>query len=330
LLHCKSLAGVVTIGAFLLPGFNHLAHADFFQTRNQSPFTLFQGQPLPLSAERVGDSWQIQQSLDIANTLNLQSDAQQSLFADFESYNFNTRLTRSLDDNWSLVLDIPIIRRGGGMFDNAIDNWHKAFGLPRADRPNVANNQFAINYSQNGVTLVQLSQASTELGDISASLGYHLQQSSDVRLAIWLSAELPAGNSKQLTGNEQTDFSFTLAAGLTPSPAWQLDLNLGVVIPGGDLIAASPTADSVLYSYLAAGWQLLDWLQLRLQLESHQSYFENDSLALMGKANVLVFGGVIRIDRCNQLDIGVSEDIDVGASPDISLLVSWRYRGASC
>ena len=331
MLRSKSPVGVFTSGALLLAlAFHPTTYAEFYLTRNQNPFTLFQGQPLPLSASRLSEGWHLQQSLDISNSLNSQSDNSQNLLVDFESYYLNTRLTRALNKNWSLTLDIPMLHRGTGIFDSAIDSWHKALGLPRASRPNVANNQFAIRYSQNSIPQVQILQSSTELGDISANIGYHLKQSPGLQIVLWIGAELPSGNATQLAGNAHTDVSLTLAATLMPFPRWQIDMNLGVVAPGGNLIASNPTADNVWYAYLAADWQLIDWLQLRVQLESHQSYFVNSTLGLMDKANVIVFGGTININKCNLLDIGVSEDIDVGASPDISVLFSWRYRGVSC
>ncbi len=324
----KSPVGHSARGAFLclLVLFSQCSAADFFLTRNQSPFTLFQGQPLPLPAQTATQSWNIQLSLDVANTLNAPSTASQSLYVDFESYYLNARITRALAPGWSVALDIPLIHRGGGVFDNAIDNWHRAFGLPRADRPNVANDQFAIRYTKDGNTVIDINQTTTAAGDIALNLGVQLQADRQLQLALWLGAELPTGDSNTLSGNDQTDFSLTLAVDMQPAEAWQFDLNLGLVKPGGNLLDANPTPNTVLYSYLAASWRALDWLQLGAQLDAHQSYYRDRSLALMDHATVLVFGGAIVFSSCSKLHIGVSEDIDVGASPDISLLISWRQQ----
>ncbi len=327
-MHIKSPAGVFTIGAFLWSVFFvPTASAEFFTTRNQNPFSLFQGQPLPLPASAEQDDWQLQQSLDISNTLNTQTGTQQSLYADFESYYLNTRISKKLDADFVLLIDVPLVYRGGGIFDSAIDGWHKALGLPRADRPTVTNNQFAIRYIRNSITQLQLNDSTTGIGDVSVLLGYQLRRSATMDLRLWTGLELPTGDIDKLTGNDATDFSLTLAAESTPHPDWQFDLNLGIVLPGDDLIASNPTRRSVLYSYLASSWQATDWLQLRVQLESRQRYFRDSQLDLMDKANVLVFGGIVRFDRCSQINIGVSEDIDVGSSPDVSFLFSWKLGG---
>ncbi len=327
----KSPAGATARGAFLclLTLLSPNGIADLFLTRNQNPFTLFQGQPLPLPAQPAMQNWNMQLSLDVANTLNASSNASQSLYVDFESYYLNARITRALAPDWSLALDIPLIHRGGGIFDNAIDTWHRTFGLPRASRPYVPNNQFAIQYIKDGNTLLDINQTTNVIGDAALNLGYHLQDDRQLQLTLWLGAELPTGDRSALSGNEQTDFSLTLAASMQPANTWQFDVNLGLVKPGGNLLDANPTPNTVFYSYLAANWRAQDWLQLGAQLEMHQSYFRDSSLNLMDSAAILVFGGAIVFSSCSKLHIGVSEDIDVGASPDISLLISWRQQSCN-
>ena len=321
----ESPAGALACGVFLCLLLAATAsRADFFLTRNQNPFTLFQGQPLPLPASVDGDGWQLDTSLDIANTLNLQNAGNQSLYVDFESYYLNIRLQRHLGSNWLLNIDLPLLRRGGGVFDSAIDKWHQIFGLPRASRPYVTDNQYTIRYLRGNTMVLDLQQDSGGAGDVAIGIGHELLSTHSTRLALWLGAELPSGDRRQLRGNGHTDFSLTLAAQNRPHHRWQLDMNLGLVRPGGDLLTSSPAARGVLYSYLAASWQAGKNLQLSLQLEMHQSYYRERRLALMDSARVLVFGGSIALNACQRLHIGFSEDIDVGASPDIALLVSWR------
>ncbi len=324
MLKCQSPAGVLTRGVFLCLLLAADAHAGFFLTRNQNPFTVFQGQPLPLPAQFDSGEWQWQQSLDITNTLNLQSGGGQSLYADFESYSLNTRFRHAWPHGWMLNVDIPLIRRGGGLFDRAIDKWHQIFGLPRANRPNVRNDQFALRYVRDGELALDLQRDGGGLGDVSISVGRALLDVADYQLGLWLGVELPTGESAQLRGNGFTDFSLTLAARITPASQWQLDMNLGVVSPGGDLLMQNRAASKVLYGYFASGWQVSRWLLLRLQLEMHQAYFESPALPLMDSATLIVFGGTISMGPCHRLHIGFSEDIDVGASPDVSLLLSWQ------
>ena len=301
-------------------------HASFFQTRNQNPFTLFQGQPMPLPAERVPTetSWEL--SSDIANSLNVDSSATQDLYVDFESVYLNLRLVQPLSHDWTLIADVPMLRRSGGRLDSLIDNWHEFFGLPRANRPAVADDQLLIRYEINGTPLIELDTPDTGLGDVSLQLGYDLLSNDATRMRLWAGLELPTGDRATLTGNDGVDANLSLAVHHANDADVSLAANIGLVLPGEDLIAQNASADSVLYFYTATSWRVIDSISLRVQLEHHQSYFEDDGLEFLGDATVIVVGGSIHFDRCRRLDIGVSEDIQVGASPDVSFLFNWTHR----
>lgn len=262
--------------------------------------------------------------MDVANSLNLGFGSNESIYLDFESYYLNVRYIHTFSDRVSLLVDAPFIHRGGGFLDNAIDNWHEVFGLPRANRPQVSNDQFLIQYEQNGINVIRIDSMNAGAGDISLQLGYQLDRSADTELTLWAGLELPSGNSAELTGNDAVDASLTLALQQRSSDDVHLDLNLGMVFPGDDLMMQNPTNSSVLFAYAGGSWRALDWLKLKLQFETHGSYFRSDSLDMLNPATIIVFGGSIIIDKCNELDIGVSEDIKVGASPDVSFLFNWK------
>lgn len=329
MLNHKSPTGVAATGAFLLLTTSPYILADFFLTRSQNPFTLFQGQPLPLSATAPDADWVFDTSIDITNTLHAQSSTTGNLFVDFESYHLNSRLTKRLTERWLLTIDAPIIHRGGGLLDNAIDNWHRALGLPRNNRPNIANDQFRIDYTSNSTSL-SITDETTGFGDISINAGYQLARSRYYDVMLWAGVELPTGDQHELTGNDHIDSQISVSAALHNSDMIMLNVHAGIVFPEGDILADNNTSDTVLFGYLSAGWNTTDWLELKIQFEAHQSYYQDASLDLLDHATVMVFGGEIKLNDCNKLDIGVSEDIDVGSSPDVSFLFNWHHRSAGC
>ena len=73
------------------------------------------------------------------------------------------------------------------------------------------------------------------------------------------------------------------------------------------------------------GWLITENVNLKLQLQGHTSYYDQSQLKILGDTYFLTIGGAITINQCNQLDIAVSEDIKVSASPDASFLISWRH-----
>jgi len=301
--------------------------AQPFLTQDQNPFSLIHGQPQPVAAQlpETGSSqWSL--SLDISNTLNTESNSTENLFVDYEAYNLRFALLHSLDENWALKVDIPLIYYGEGFLDNTIDSWHDFFGLPRADRPNVADNQFQILYEQNGQTLIDLNTAESGLGDIQLALGRNIIQQQYSTLSLWASIDLPTGDQSSLTGNDSSDLSLWLAGDYRFHPGWSVDTNIGILFPGESQISKLAVEDQVIFAYAGIQWQAHEIFDLRIQFNGHSSFYSDSQLKLLGAAHNIVFGGSIHVSNCSDFDIAVSEDIQVGATPDVSFLFNWKSR----
>lgn len=305
--------------------------AEPFQSQDQNPFSLINGQPQPLSANLPaagGSQWSL--GLDITNTLNAETSAVDSILLDYESYLVRFAYLYGLTQNWALMLDIPLVERGSGFLDNTIDNWHRAFGLPRAERPKVADNQFRITYINNGVTEYDIATSTEGLGDIQLGLGNQLHKSSEASAAIWLVADLPSGDRNRLTGNDALDLSLLLAGSYQLSPGWNADTNLGIVFPGNHQFGALKSEDSVIFGHAGLQWSAHPLFDLRLQFGGHAQYYSGSDLKPLGKAFNIIFGGTLHLDKCSDLDLAVSEDIAVGTTPDVSFLFSWRHKTGDC
>ncbi len=301
--------------------------ADPFLTRDQNPFTLVYGQPLPTPARLPRDEQlNFAFSLDIANTLNVESTGSESLYADFEAYHLTLGGIYGLGQNWALKLDLPFIYRSGGVFDHAIDEWHKFFGLPRASRPAVADDEFRVRYTSGGETRIDLDASRSGIADIQVGLGRRIYQTEEQALSLWAAIDLPAGETGDLTGNDDLDYAVWLAGSSRVGQRSMLDTNLGIVLPGDSILPGLQTEPVVGFGHAGAHIGLTHRLALKLQLAGHTGYYRETELDFLGSAVVIVFGGAINIGRCSALDIGFSEDITVGASPDASLLISWKSQ----
>ena len=283
------------------------------------------GQPLPTPARLPRpDTLDYALSLDISNTLNVEATDRESLYADFEAYNVTLGGIYGLSRDWALKLDLTYVYRGGGVFDHAIDEWHKVFGLPRANRPAVPDDQFRLAYSANGRTSLDLNSSRSDLGDFQIGLGYSVYQDSDYALSLWTAVDLPTGDKDKVTGNEDLDYSFWLAGSGNIGEFSALDTNLGLVLPGDSVMPGLQTRDLVFFGHLGAHIGLNRTLALKLQLAGHSGYYRDTDLDFIGNALVIVFGGAVNFGKCSTLDIGFSEDLEPGASPDASLLISWK------
>jgi len=307
---------------FASPDDNHYTP---FETRDQNGFNLIHGQALPTNAklkQKAQSTWS--SSLIITNELILESNNTETLVLDYESYRFNVSYQYGLNDNWNIKLDIPVIHQSGGFFDSAIDNWHQVFGLPRANRPFVENNQYTIRYSDQNQNLVNLDESNTAIGDIQIAVAHSLIENEQTTVSLWGSLKLPTGDENKLSGNGATDLSLWLALNQQLANTWLININTGAVILGEDKYQAIPLSDYAVYGHIMLAWLAHKNVDLKIQLQGHTSYYEDSQLRAMGSTYLGTFGASININPCNQLDIAISEDIKVDASPDISLLINWR------
>ena len=149
-------------------------------------------------------------------------------------------------------------------------------------------------------------------------------------MSLWASLKLPTGDEDKLSSNGATDFSAWLALDQQLTDSWLINLNAGSVVLGNDNYKNMPLSDFALYGHIALGWLIADNIDLKLQLQGHTSYYDQSQLKILADTYFLTFGGSIKINQCNQLDIAMSEDIKIDASPDTSLLINWRSYTSHC
>lgn len=216
------------------------------------------------------------------------------------------------------------------MFDSAIDNWHRSFGLPRAKRPFVDNNQYDIKYTFQNQVGINPDRDSATLGDLQIAATHSLLENDNTAVSVWASLKLPTGDKNKLSSNGATDISAWLALNQMLTQRWLLNLNAGGVILGADDYQNLPVSDYAIYGHIMLGWLLTDAINLKAQLQGHTSYYQQSQLKILGNSYFLTFGGSIKINPCQQLDIAMSEDLKVEASPDASLLITWRSSSLGC
>jgi len=327
----KSPYGRYTIGAFLCLLVLSAASAEPFNTQDQNPFSLINGQPQPTSATLPAEGdlqWSL--GLDITNTLNLETSAQETLFMDFESYNLGIGLLYGINDDWALKIDIPFIYYGSGFLDSAVDSWHSAFNLPEGNRPDFPKNQFNISYAKNGASVIDIHDSNGGLGDIQLAVARKLIKNSSSALSIWSSIDLPSGNADKLRGNDAIDIALWLAASYRFNNRWSTDANLGVLRPGESQLGTLTVNDNVAFGYAGVQWSPYSLFDVRVQLAGHTTFYDNSDLRILGPSYNIVFGGTIHVSACSDFDIAVSEDIKEAASPDVSFLFTWKTKTGDC
>ncbi len=310
---------------------SHAADFHPFETRDQNLFNLIHGQALPSNASLNKKSQGLwSSSLIITNTLNIESDSNEDIYLDYEVYRFNLSYQYGLNKHWNLKLDVPLMYQSGGFLDSTIDNWHEFAGFPKGIRPFVENNQYDIQYGYQSQALFDLNEASTTLGDVQIAVAHSIIANSSAAMSLWGSLKLPTGDEDKLSSNGAIDFSAWLALNQQLASDWLINLNTGIVVLGSDNYKGIPLSDHAFYGHIMLGWLVSNNINLKLQLQGHSSYYDQSQLKILGDTYFLTFGGTITINQCSQLDLAISEDIKVGASPDASFLISWRSYTSHC
>jgi hypothetical protein len=314
-------------GAFLcLLGFGSSLSAEPFLTRDQNPLTMIQGLPLPASArlpEAGHLSWSA--TYNITNTLNIANTATESILLDYESHEFLTSLSYGLSGGWAIRLDVPLIGYGAGFLDNKIDRWHQLLKLPQGNRPNFPDNQFQLSYQYKTDTVVSIDKPNSSLADIQLGAGKQLINSAEQSFSLWITADLPTGDQQNLTGSKKTDLIIQLASQHRLNPSWQVDANLALILPGDSSLNTVAVANHIWSAQTGIEWRAFHSVALRVQLNGHSAVYPESGLKLLGSNYQLVFGGRTYLSSCSSIDIAASEDLKVGASPDVSFGFSYRH-----
>jgi hypothetical protein len=295
-----------------------------FQTQNQSPLIAIYGLPAIGSAKVAAKSaGALSLTLDHANNYVHELNAAESLVQDGES----TRLTVSgrygIGHSLELGIDVPFLVIGGGFLDNFIENYHSTFGFPNGGRELAPKNRLLYRYQKNGVTLLNMEQSGQGVGDVSLSAGWQIYRSTDSRWNLTLrgSLKLPTGDAGTLRGSGSTD----LAAWMIGN--WGQQFSLGQVTIFGAAGAMGLTKGRVLadqqrplvgFGALGLGVSPADWIELKIQTNAHTSFYSDSGFQEISAASAqLTMGGTLRFTPKTSLDIGVTEDIIVGTSPDV-------------
>ncbi len=294
-----------------------------FLTRDASPFSLIFGLPLASSAkllENKQSRWI--SSFNISNTINSQTNTNENLFIDVETWNINFLYDYNFKKDWMLRVQLPYMVHSGGFLDSAIDSYHKALGLPEDIRPNFPTDQIDINYNRNGETLVDISGKQSALGDISIQMAWQAQQSEQGAISYWASLKLPSGNANKITGSGAIDIAGWAAMNYRLTQTRWLYGQGGILLMGDSDLFKNIQNSFAAFGNLGIKFQPWDSIELKAQFDFHTAFYDSD-LEFLGEVLQLTFGGGYIINENHKIDFAIAEDIKNGASPDVNFNISW-------
>ena len=308
----------------LLQAANHGADpVTPFISRNQSPFALIYGLPLPSTPRLLknGDSRWIS-SFNLSNTINQQGGTNDRLFIDIETLQFNFLYDYSFRENWMLRLQLPLISHSGGILDSAIDGYHQRLRLPEGIRPLYPRDTIEVDYSLNGNQLLYMDSAQSSMGDISMQLAWQSTKTEHYASSYWLSLKLPTGDSNKLTGSGATDISGWTAMDYQLSASSWFYGQLGLLYMSDTQVLSEIHRNWALFGNAGISYQPWSKIRLKAQLDFHSALY-NTNIEFLGDVLQLSFGGSWLISHRHKLDLALAEDIKNEASPDLNFNISW-------
>ncbi|MGH8123318.1 MAG: DUF3187 family protein [Rudaea sp.] len=321
--------------AFLL-GASGARGADdsaWLPVRDQNPFVLGSGLPLlPIPALRAGN-WSIDASLSESNTQLISSG--HGLLSNGPGihlvFGAETRESRiavsyALTDDWSARASLGDEWIGVGFLDRPIRDFHELIGAPTGFRGGrLGEKPPVIRVSNDGDVLYALDRPGQALAPLLLDLTRSWNISEHANYGVSLGVKLATGDTQRLSDTGDTGASLAAFGNWLVHGNIQVGARIGYLYTNGNdvlpglAVSSAPFGDVYVRAPLIGKWSA------QFQFDAHGALYHNVPIFL-GYAGMYTFGFVRPLGTRSELLLGVSEDLPIGHTQDVSLLVAFRYR----
>lgn len=273
---------------------------------------------------------------DVADIQN-ESPGESLFFMDTEQARFTVVYRSGVGHRLEWGLEIPFISYLGGVFDSAIESYHRSLGLGNSGRDFYVQDTVQMALTWDAKTyFADSSPASLELGDIAVTGRLALADSPKGAAALSLAVKLPTGDADLLAGSGSLDAGLA-AEGTLRGGRHRMHLSASWVHAGSwDLVPAFHPGDILGFgmAYEYARSERLSWVG---QVQTQRSVFRgaaqaNGSLAdystellvgarWMGEQRRWFFQTSIIeniIDQNNSIDIGWLGGLGIRFAPGVT------------
>lgn len=302
-----------------------------FATFNQFQFLQIYGLPVFRSYEVLPEGTRSSDfAFDITNHLDIGTDDPNEQFiVDGELLHATLVFRQGFGNDMEWALEVPLLRHSGGFLDGPIDEFHDTFGFDRGRRARTEDDQLLYHYERNGRTLFHMDDSAGGLGDIRVVLTKELSNADGRGSSISGLIKLPTGDPDKLTGSGGADVAIWYTRGAQPrnGSRWSWLGTIGAIYTSkGDVLEELRRRGAGFGSF-TLGWRWTDTLQLKGQLYAHSPLYKDSELDPLKEYAVLaVIGAGWQATPTMELDFGLVEDLNAGASADVSLHFAIRRR----
>ena len=263
----------------------------------------------------------------IANHYIRDSDGDEWLNFDGETWRLAFEARLGLADGWDLQLEVPWLDHSGGNLDGVIDDWHDLWGMPDGGRSNVERDLLDYRYRGQDEAFL-LEDDNSGMGDINLSLTHRFYQVDYASASVALGYKFATGDEDDFLGSGAQDAWLALrysAEQLSNLPLrWHGQL--GYLHAGDSDLLGKIQERDLWFLGLTMDWIVAPAWSIIAQVDAHRAVADSDITGLGDDTIMLTVGGRWRLSRDFALDISVVEDIRVETAPDVTFQLSVRFR----
>ena len=294
-----------------------------FRTRNLNPLASIFGLPVWHVSQ---DSQRFSITSELANHYSLSRRVDDALILDGETWRTGFAFSTTVNEQWSVDVEIPVYQQSGGVLDDTVDGWHSLFGLPDGGRNNRPEDVLRFQLADANGVFLDLSERDQGLGDIQVSIGHPIGP--DERYLLTGVVKLATGDEDNLTGSGSTDWAVTLLrsqSGMFRDRAAGYFWGVGLLRTGEAKRIAYEREELVYVGILGGSLKLLPHFGLKAQIDVHAPFF-NTPLEEIGQTSIqATLGGWWDMNERSVIEFAISEDLNVSTGPDVVLHIGFRW-----
>jgi hypothetical protein len=299
--------------------------AEPLHVRNLNPLVAVFGLP---AWDTVPIGTRLGVTAEVANHYRFSVVGNDLLMLDGETVRTTLSFTHGFASGWSLGVEVPHYRVGGGVLDDVIDGWHSTFGLPDGGRNARPEGEFLFRFGDRVAPAFLLMQPQTGVGD--TQLKFARLIGGDQGFVVQASVKLPTGDEDMLAGSGSGDWSVTV---LRTRPLLARKRPAGYFWGAGLLRVGDPqrigfeSETWVPTGVVGGSWQVLPKFGLKGQIDVHGAFYDTP-LEELGEPGIqATLSAWRRTGERGTLELAVVEDLNVSTAPDVVLqvAVSWQW-----
>jgi len=299
-----------------------------FYSFNQNPLIQIYGLPAIGESRVLGpDISTLTVHLQIANHFTGANTSSEILSLDGETRRLTLLWRQGLAGNREWGFELPFVSHNGGFLDTFIEEFHDIFGMQQYGRTDLPRNRTDYRYTRHGVNLVNLNRAVSGPGDVRLFAGERVTPKTRLSgyTAVWrVSLKLPTGDDAKLLGSGSTDLAGWLSAATTrPSNKWNLYGGGGLLLMSEGNVMPAQQRHVVAFGTFGISQKFSSQVTINAQLDTHSPFYSDSGLRQLGRYAVQ---GLLGLDwqfaPRKFLAFSISEDLVVGASPDVTFNLS--------